>query len=50
MCIMAEEDQPAVPATEKRGGEKPDWLRARPGQELPEREDPPDPQPEPGEG
>lgn len=40
---MSEEDQvadgnePGRPATEKRGGEAPDWDHARPGEELPER-------------
>lgn len=28
------------PATETRGGENPDWDRARPGKELPERGQP----------
>lgn len=31
------------PATEARGGERPDWERVRPGEVLPEREDPPGP-------
>jgi hypothetical protein len=33
---MADGSAPPVPATEKRGGEHPDWAGARPGEELPE--------------
>lgn len=29
---------PEIPATETRGGENPDWARAKPGQALPEKE------------
>lgn len=28
-----------LPDTETRGGERPDWDRAKPGKPLPERED-----------
>jgi hypothetical protein len=31
---------PALPATEARGGIRPDWDRARPGEELPQQPDP----------
>jgi hypothetical protein len=31
--------KPPVPATETRGGENPDWARARPGEPLPEKEE-----------
>ena len=30
------DEAPALPAAESRGGERPDWERARPGQPLPE--------------
>jgi len=41
--------EPAQPATETRGGEKPDWAKAKPGQALPEREDQkPEPASQPG--
>lgn len=36
---MADENPAGAPATEKRGGEKPDWARAKPGRELPELPD-----------
>lgn len=32
--------EPAQPATETRGGENPDWAKAKPGEPLPEREEP----------
>jgi hypothetical protein len=38
----AEEVTPEVPETETRGGEAPDWDRARPGQPLPEKPPAPD--------
>jgi hypothetical protein len=34
------EPVPALPATEHRGGTRPDWDRARPGETLPELPDP----------
>jgi hypothetical protein len=34
---VADGNEPGRPATEKRGGEAPDWDHARPGEELPER-------------
>lgn len=34
------EPEPAVPATEARGGTSPDWQRARPGEELPAKPEP----------
>ena len=36
MSTMTETPE-AVPAEERRGGEDPDWDRARPGQELPRK-------------
>ena len=41
----------ALPATETRGGEHPDWANARPGRPLPELpDDLPDNRPEHDEG
>lgn len=34
------EPAPVQPATENRGGTRPDWGRARPGETLPEKPDP----------
>jgi hypothetical protein len=33
-------EQPGAPAEESRGGADPDWDRARPGEVLPEKDDP----------
>lgn len=40
MNIPGNNAGPAAPAEESRGGERPDWDRARPGEPLPES--PPD--------
>jgi hypothetical protein len=42
MSAMSEQ-VPETPETETRGGERPDWEKARPGQPLPEKDGPADP-------
>lgn len=42
---MADERDAPEPATERRGGEKPDWAKTKPGKATPEKQEPPEPEP-----